>query len=322
VTPRRGSVTTRPPRHDAKPLDARSAWTAVSDERDTPGSGQRTARPTALAPGAVIGNRYELVSILDRGGVGTIWSARDSVGACDVALKVVASGDARIDGRFRREVAIGREIAGAHFVPLRDFGAEPQFAWFVMELLRGEDLATRLDRLGALPRDVVVRVARDLATALDAAHAAGLVHRDLKPKNIFMALDASGQETLKVLDFGAAKQVFTASKLTATGVLLGSPHYMSPEQIESGSEVDHRTDLWSMAAILYRALVGRRPFDGELATLLVRVRTEEAPPPSAIDSTLPGDVDGVFEQALAKDPCRRFRTAAALAQAFATSLEA
>jgi serine/threonine-protein kinase len=137
-----------------------------------------------------------------------------------------------------------------------------------------------------------------------------------------MALDANGLETLKVLDFGAAKQVFTASKLTATGVLLGSPHYMSPEQIERGSEVDHRTDLWSMAAILYRALVGRRPFDGELATLLVRVRTEEAPPPSSIDSTLPADVDGVFEQALAKDPCRRFRTAAALAQAFATSLEA
>jgi len=326
VTPRRGSAVIRATRAEPEKTEARAAWDAMAEDdttlRETPSSkdGQVVAAP--LAAGSRLRRRYELLHEVDRGGVGTVWAARDAATDRTVAVKLVPSGDARIDERFRREVAIGREIAGEHFVPLIDFGEERNHAWFVMELLRGEDLAARLDRRRVLRTAELLRVANDLATALDAAHVAGLVHRDLKPKNVFLALDANGAETLKVLDFGAAKQVLYASKLTATGVLLGSPHYMSPEQIECGREVDHQTDLWAFGAILYRCLVGQRPFEGELAALLMRVRTEEPPAPSTLVPFLSPAADAVFARALAKDPRRRFSSARALADALAKSLEA
>jgi serine/threonine-protein kinase len=201
-----------------------------------------------------------------------------------------------------------------------DYGVDSGTPYLVMERLEGEDLAARLKRDVRLPLSVVNTLVAQVARALEFAHAAGIVHRDLKPKNIFFARARHG-ETVKLIDFGLAKPWSQPPgelcDQTRSGVLLGSPHHISPEQL-GGGELDARCDLWAFAVVLFRALTGKQPFTGRsLRDLFAAITTMDPPRASALAPSLPKSVDRFFDEALDKDPDRRFRSAQALADAFA-----
>jgi serine/threonine-protein kinase len=204
-------------------------------------------------------------------------------------------------------------------VQVHDYGVEDGTPYLVMELLEGEDLGARLKRLGRLPLPDAAALALQVAQALRSAHEAGIIHRDLKPANIFLERHP-GEEVVKVLDFGLAKapKSRTLGDATKTGTLLGTPHYMSPEQARGMKELDHRTDLWSLAVILFRVITGRLPFLGdEIAAVLVAICADPIPVPSQVAPDLGPEVDRFFERALAREPGQRFQSAQELAEAFA-----
>jgi serine/threonine-protein kinase len=187
-----------------------------------------------------------------------------------------------------------------------------------MELLQGESLGSRLDRLGPLPLDEASAVIAQTCKALSRAHAHGIVHRDIKPDNIFLT-DSEGDLFVKVLDFGIAKQQGNeASGMTLTGTTVGTPHYMSPEQLLSAKDVGLSADLWAVAAVAYRALTGRPAFDGEtFAALCIAIHHGDYLPVRDIRPELPEALEGWFRQALQNDPAARFASARELAETFA-----
>ncbi len=271
--------------------------------------------------GVVIAGRYTLTRPLARGGMGSVWVARHRDLEIDVSVKfmdpsLVAASEAR--ARFEHEARSAARLDSQHVVQVLDYGIENDTPYMVMELLKGETLAVRLSREGRLPLPAAARLVIQVCKALRTAHEAGLVHRDLKPGNVFLAIKDE-DEVAKVLDFGIAKTTILGHAGTGTesGVLLGSAHYMSPEQVRNSSGVDHRSDLWSLGVILYRALVGRLPFPGkDFGDVMVRVCTDPFPAPSSIAPDLPARVDGFFFRALAREPERRFQSARELAEAF------
>jgi eukaryotic-like serine/threonine-protein kinase len=282
----------------------------------------------SLDQGVVIAGRYTLVRPLAKGGMGSVWIARHRDLEIDVTVKfmapsLVAEAEARM--RFEREAKVAARLRSQHVVQVHDYGVEDETPYIIMELLKGESLSTRIEREGRLAPAVMARLLIQICKALRTAHEAGLVHRDLKPGNVFLALK-DDDEVVKVLDFGIAKTgtLGEAQADTDSGVLLGSVHYMSPEQIRSSRTVDHRSDLWSVAVIIYRVLTGRLPFPGaNLGDVLVRVCTDEAPPASLAAPDLPARIDRFFERALARDADKRFQSAPELAEAFAAmALEA
>jgi serine/threonine-protein kinase len=272
-------------------------------------------------PGAIIARRYTLTRLLGRGGMGSVWLARHRDLDVEVAIKfmdpaLVASAEARM--RFEREAKVAAPLSSQHVVQIHDYGVEDGTPYIIMEVLKGESLSARLAHHKRLPPPVVAQLLTQICKALRAAHEAGLVHRDLKPANIFLAR-RDDEEVVKVLDFGIAKSsgFGEASSETATGMMLGSAHYMSPEQIRSSKEVDHRSDLWSVGIILYRMLTGQLPFAGiDLGDVLVRVCTDVCPRPSAAAPELPAGIDSFFERALARIPVQRFQSAMDLSAAF------
>ncbi len=273
--------------------------------------------------GVVIAGRYTLVRQLAKGGMGSVWIARHRDLEIDVTVKfmapsLVASAEARM--RFEREAKLAARLRSQHVVQVHDYGVEDETPYIIMELLKGESLSDRITRDGRLAPRIVAPLVVQICKALRTAHESGLVHRDLKPGNIFLALKDE-DEVVKVLDFGIAKSgsIGEAQADTASGVLLGSVHYMSPEQIRSSRAVDHRSDLWSIAVILYRVLTGRLPFPGSnLGDVLVRVCTDATPPASQASPDLPARIDRFFERALARDPAQRFQTATELSEAFSS----
>jgi serine/threonine-protein kinase len=275
----------------------------------------------APRPGVVIAGRYSLVRPLARGGMGSVWVAHHRELEVDVTVKFMApslveEADAR--ARFEREAKVAARLRSQHVVSVLDYGVEDGTPFMVMELLRGESLWDRLAREGRLPVPVTARIVVQICKALRTAHEAGLVHRDLKPGNIFLARK-DDEEVVIVLDFGVAKSssVGVASTDTATGVLLGSAHYMSPEQIRDSRNVDARSDLWSLGVILYRMLVGGLPFPGtNLGDVLVRVCTDPRPPLGSVAPDLPAWIEGFLDRALARNPADRFQSAQELAEAF------
>jgi serine/threonine protein kinase len=272
-------------------------------------------------PGVVIARRYTLARPLARGAMGSVWVARHSELEIDVTVKfidpsLVASADAR--ARFEHEARSAARLDSQHVVQVLDYGIESDTPYMVMELLKGETLATRLGREGRLPLPAAARLVVQIGKALRTAHEADLVHRDLKPGNIFLAIKDE-DEVAKVLDFGIAKTMILGQPATTTeaGTVLGSAHYMSPEQVRNSSAVDHRSDLWSLGVILYRTLVGRVPVPGKgFGDVMMRVCSDPVPVPSSIAPDLPARLDGFFARALARDPPQRFQTARELSEAF------
>ncbi len=258
--------------------------------------------------------------------MGAVWAAFDASLRRRVALKLMspdhlASQSAR--SRFEREAMAIAQLQSPHVVQIYDYGIDGDAPYIVMELLEGEDLQSRLTRLGRLPPPTIAALLTQAAKALSAAHASGIVHRDIKPANIFLARHDS-EELVKVLDFGVAALVSglmgADMHVTRAGGVVGTPHYMSPEQVRGSRGVDFRSDLWSLAVVAYRALTGRLPFDAEaFGELLIQICTDAIPPPSRVVPELGPDFDVFFERALARDPARRYPSAREMASAFAAA---
>ncbi|MBL9026647.1 MAG: protein kinase [Myxococcales bacterium] len=270
------------------------------------------------APGALVGEKYRLERALARGGMGAVWAARHLTLDVPVAIKFMgsAAGSSLLRARFEREARAAASLRSPHVVQVLDYGSCDGSPFIVMEMLEGEDLAHRLARVGTLGLPEIAKIVAELAKGLTLAHEAGIVHRDLKPSNVFLA--RVGQEEIaKILDFGVAKETRLDSPAveTTAGTVIGSPSYMSPEQARGG-EVDARSDLWSVAVIVYQALVGERPFAGtSLGDVLVRICSDPLPVASSRASDLPPEVDAFFERALCRSPDGRYQSARELAEA-------
>ena len=283
--------------------------------------------PSPPVSGLVAG-KYEVLDLIGRGGMGSVWRGRHSTLGTMVAVKFVdpeyaQSREAR--SRFVTEARAAATIQSKHAVQIYDHGmTDDGRPYIVMELLVGEPLDKRIDRLRYISLRETARVLSQVCRALQRAHDAGIIHRDLKPENIFLvrSLD-DDDEVAKVLDFGIAKikappgeQPATSS--TKTGAVLGTPYYMSPEQARGLRNIDHRTDLWSLGVIAYKCVTGILPFEGEsVGDLLVKICTGPMPTPSLTVPGLPPSFDAWFSRALERDPERRFSKASELAEGLA-----
>jgi hypothetical protein len=258
----------------------------------------------------VLANRYRLVGQLSSGGMGSVWEAEDTVLHRRVAVKVLSDGlaaDDRFEERFLREARAAAGLSHQNVAGVFDYGEDKGSPFMVMELIDGETLAHRIG-IGPLDPAEAVRIAVEVADALQAAHDSGMVHRDVKPGNVM--LTPTGD--VKVMDFGIVAAA-GASPLTATGHTLGTATYISPEQAQ-GDRVDGRSDVYSLGVVLFEMLAGRPPFTGESPVAMVAAHAQEPPPP--LLGSLPGvpaHVAAACERALAKDPRDRPQSAAEFA---------
>jgi eukaryotic-like serine/threonine-protein kinase len=278
------------------------------------------------APPGLVAGKYKLTRLLGRGGMGAVWEGTHNSLGTRVAVKFIdaeyaESPEAR--SRFENEARAAAKLRSKHVVEVYDHGvSEDGRPFIVMEYLHGEPLDKRLDRVGRLPAKETAHMMLQVCRALMKAHAANIVHRDLKPENVFLVWDdEEGTDVAKVVDFGIAK--FTdasmgSSSSTRTGSVLGTPYYMSPEQARGLRNVDYRSDLWSVAVIAYRCIVGTLPFEGEaVGDLLVKLCTAPIPVPSQIVADVPPGFDAWLAKALSRDPAERFSSAAQLAESLA-----
>jgi hypothetical protein len=302
-----GSLATHPPPTPDARLEAlMSRLSALSPTPDEP----------APAEGGRLGG-YRLVELLGRGGMGLVYLAEDEQLRRQVALKVVRPEAAAAPGarqRFLREARSAAAIEHDHIVPVYHVGEEGDVFFLAMPLLRGESLESVLRRAGGAPLAVseVLRIGREVAEGLAAAHERGLVHRDVKPSNLWLEGE---RRRVRILDFGLARPLDDGSDLTPQGVVLGTPAYMAPEQA-SGSAVDGRSDLFSLGCVLYQLATGEKAFDGEhIMAILARLATHQPPPPQHRNPLLPPALSGLIVRLLAKQPDDRPPSARAVADA-------
>jgi serine/threonine-protein kinase len=265
-----------------------------------------------------LADRYVIERELGAGGMATVYLAHDVKHERKVALKVLRPELAAVIGaeRFLQEIKVTANLQHPHILPLHDSGEADSFLYYVMPYIEGETLRDLLDREKQLGMDEAVEIARDVASALDYAHRQGVIHRDIKPENILLH---DGKPV--VADFGIALAVSHAggSRLTETGLSIGTPHYMSPEQAMGDRELDARSDVYSLGAMLYEMLAGDPPYTGSTAQAIVaKVITEKAPPVTAARDTVPGHVAAAIGKALSKLPADRFHSAADFATALTT----
>jgi serine/threonine-protein kinase len=279
-----------------------------------------------VSPGDLVATKYCVEQVIGAGGMGVIVAANHVALSQRVAIKFlnrdVAARPEFVE-RFLREARAAARLTSDHGVKVFDVGTHDGLPFMVMELLDGEDLSQELARRGALPANEVVDVALDALEAVAEAHRLGIVHRDLKPSNLFRARKADGSTRIKVLDFGVSKLekddlTFSAS-LTSTKAMLGSPGYMSPEQVRSSKGVDARTDVWSMGVILYELLTGAPAFDGEtIGDLFARIREEDIAALSSRRAGVPPGLEAIVMRCLQRDRAKRFADAGALREAIAS----
>ncbi len=281
-----------------------------------------------VRPGDVLADRYCVGRVLARGGMGYVVEATHRELGTAVAIKVLKVKFARDEtylARFRREALAAARLRSEHIVRVIDFGRVPGSGapFLVMEYLEGNDLSSSLAAAQArgepLPAREVCDCLLQACTGLAVAHAAGIVHRDLKPANLFLARQADGSACVKVLDFGISKHgTSEAMVLTAPREVLGSPVYMSPEQLMSPRAVDARSDLWSLGVILFELLAGRLPFDDEeFGELFMRIQTKEPPSLLELRPDLPAGLAELVARCLQKNPTARHANVAALARELA-----
>lgn len=259
--------------------------------------------------------RYYIKELLGRGGMAAVYRAADTVLQRDVALKILYpqyGDDESLVQRFQREAVTAAALEHPGIVPVYDVGEQDGMAYIAMKLLSGQTLQDRLQAAHSIDLDELLSVLRPVAAALDYAHAKGIVHRDIKPGNIFLSETPDGLRVM-LTDFGIAKQLDTPG-LTTTGAMIGTPDYMAPEQI-SGRPVDARTDIYALGMLAYRALAGRRAFEGSTQDVLLGHLYSRPVPPSQVNPALPPAVDAVIDRAIAADPVDRFARASELAAA-------
>ena len=265
--------------------------------------------------GTVLGGKYRIVRKLGEGGMGAVYAAVQEPLGRKVAVKVllpVLARDATLVGRFQREAELAASLGHPNIVQVTDFGVDDGSAFLVMDLLDGESLGGLLERETTLAPSRVCFIAAQVLSALEAAHARGVVHRDLKPDNVYLTSVSGVADLVKLLDFGIARltEGDGDQKMTATGQVLGTPAYMSPEQAR-GKPVDARSDLYALGVVMYEALSGRMPVNGSNYHELMFAIVGETPTPLAqlvpgLDPTL----IAVVERAMAKDPNSRYASAA------------
>ena len=275
-----------------------------------------------------------LVSPLGAGGMGAVWLAEHAGLNTRVVVKFMlneldSSQSAR--ARFKREAEAASQVKSPHVVQTFDYGVTPDGVPFiVMEHLEGRDLAHEIAEHGPLAPAKVVQIVQQVARALTKAHASSLVHRDIKPDNIFLVTPDDGDDELfvKILDFGIAKtstpegEEISLDGQTKTGQVVGTPYYMSPEQVTAQKTIDHRVDIWSLGVVAYEALTGRRPFDGpSFGALAVKIATSDPPAPTAVNPSLPPALDDWFAKACARDPEKRYATARELSDGLRNAFE-
>ena len=279
--------------------------------------------------GAVLGN-YQIIRKLGRGGMGVVYLGQHTLLGRRAAIKVLLpalSARSEIVQRFFNEARAVTSVSDPGIVQVFDFGYHSDgSAFIIMEYLEGEPLDRRLDRLGRLPPLEALRLGRQLASSLAAAHAQQIIHRDLKPENIFLVHDAevAGGERTKILDFGIAKLSDDHPRKieTSTGVLMGTPRYMSPEQCRGLADIDHRSDIYALGCVLFRLLTGKPPFDGEAPGDIISAHIREpAPVPSSQLPELPAAVDALVIRCLAKSPAERFQSMADVTAAIGQTLQ-
>jgi len=278
------------------------------------------SQPTA---GMSIRPTIRLIGPLGSGGMGWVWLAEHLALKTQVVVKFLAAElveDTASRARFAREAAAAAQVKSPHVVQMLDHGVTDEgLPFIVMEHLEGHDLKQEL-RKNVLAPTQVASIVEQVARALERAHARGIIHRDVKPGNIFLC-DVGGHEPfVKLLDFGIAKSGEPNTTVTSTGELVGTPVYMSPEQLR-GTELDHRTDLWSLGMAAFHAFTGRLPFDGDLAVnVALKILNDPLPVPSTVRSALGPDIDAWFAKACARDPADRFDSARQLADALWVAL--
>src|SRR6185436_12152351 len=268
-----------------------------------------------MRPAELLGDRFELEEQVWKGGMGRVSRARDRVSGEVVAIKLISDGREQRAARFLREVELLSELSHPGIVRYVSHGETSSGdLYLAMEWLDGEDLRTRLER-EPLTMGESVRLATRVAGALSVAHARGIVHRDLKPSNLF--LPGGEVEQVKVLDFGIAAQE-GRTQLTQTGVMIGTPGYIAPEQARNSGVIDARADVFALGCVLFECLTGTLPFDGDsAAAILAKILFGEAPRVSALWPEVPEDLDVLVAQMLAKDPALRPSDGANLAAALA-----
>lgn len=282
--------------------------------------------------GRVVAGRYRVERELGRGGTSVVYLAHDLTAKPNtdarVALKILGAASDVVSetrlARFKQEAQIALTLRSASFARLIDVGdadlGSYEAPYIAFEFLDGEDLGTRVER-APLRIDQALLVVRQIAPALETLHAAGLVHRDVTPRNVFVCRGTVGDLTVKMLDFGVAKHLLLPAKLTAPGAVVGSPWYMSPEQVRSASDCDARADLWGLAATLYRALTGKRPFEAPSAFAVMMAILEQDPPPPSRHAPELAPLDPFFARAFRKDLGARFQTVGELRDAFEQAVD-
>ncbi|MCA9584555.1 MAG: serine/threonine protein kinase [Myxococcales bacterium] len=275
-----------------------------------------------VQPGDVLGGKYRVERVLGAGGMGVVVAARHVDLGHRFALKFMlreAMTDPAATERFMREARAAVQLQSPHTARVSDVGrlssGEP---YMVMEYLEGRDLDAVVVQHGPLAPPVAVEYVLQASEAIAEAHALGIVHRDVKLKNLFLTRAVDGRDLVKVLDFGLAKTVGSAGEvsLTQTSAVFGSPQYMSPEQMKSAKDVDGRADIWALGVCLYELLTARLPFDGStMPEICAMVLKDEPAPPSTVVDTVPPDLEAIVLRCLEKDPERRFQSVADLAHA-------
>jgi eukaryotic-like serine/threonine-protein kinase len=295
-----------------------------------PSDGAVLVRTKDALVGRTLADKYRIEERISEGGMGTVYRGTHILMEKAVAVKVLhpsLAADDKIVARFTREARAASRLSHPHALNVTDFGeAEDGIVFMIMEYLRGQTLKQAVRAQGPLPLGRVVEIARQIAGALDAAHAEGVVHRDLKSDNIMLCeTGGTGGDWAKVLDFGIAKiteSVGEDPELTAPNLIIGTPQYMSPEQCSQASEIDHRSDIYSFGVILFEMLAGHVPFTGDSATAIMLKHLQE-PAPSVLEERddIPASVARVVARALSKRPEDRQQSAGELAEALALAAE-
>ncbi|HZL19660.1 MAG TPA: serine/threonine-protein kinase [Polyangia bacterium] len=279
--------------------------------------------PDVLPVGTVLDGAYRLTRLLGQGGMGTVYEGHHTGAGKRVAVKVMHRellAYPELVARFRREAKVTSELHHPHVVSVFGFGATPVGQpYLVMELLDGEDLQTRLERVGPLPLATVVQIVNQVASALATTHAAGVVHRDLKTDNVFLVRAPDSAVFAKVVDFGLSKVLKTSgTKLTVAKAVFGTPEFMAPEQAEGRQDaIDHRSDQWSLACLAWFAVTACLPFTGPDPNAILNQVISAVPTPVGPGAPpIPDEVDKVLRRALSRHRADRFPTIRAFARAF------
>src|SRR6266436_5416373 len=278
----------------------------------TPRTSGVAAAGDDVEKGRVLAGRYEILQLLGRGGMGAVYKARDTELDRIVALKLIRPELARnpeILRRFKQELILARQVTHKNVIRIFDLGQSDGIKFITMDFVEGRDLRALLVERGKFPGEEAAQVMLQICRALEAAHAEGVIHRDLKPQNIMV----TGDGRVYVMDFGIARSAYLPG-MTQTGALIGTPEYMSPEQAR-GEKLTERSDLFSLGVIFYELLTGKSPYpaDAPLGTLWKRLQ-EKAKPPAEIDTTVPKPLNDIVMSALEIEPEKRISSAREMAQ--------